>query len=169
MAEIPLKNQIIGWLKNQSYWLQYSGNELLEGAAIDDALVNKTYNYFKEDLELIELADGRLPIPFNELAVASGVTTKPKLLSISNIENVNALLAGQEIEINENLTLIYGDNGAGKSGYIRLLNNAFNSRGDKNILGNVYEAAAIGKPKCNFVFQSDAAPFCRCWSNNKIF
>jgi hypothetical protein len=34
MAEIPLKNQIIGWLKNQSYWLQYSGNELLEGALI---------------------------------------------------------------------------------------------------------------------------------------
>ena len=159
MAETPLKNQIIGWLKNQSYWLQYSGNELLEGMAIDDAFVNKTYNYFKEDLELTELVDGRLPITFNEVAVASGLTSKPKLLSISNIENVNALLAGQEIAINENLTLIYGDNGAGKSGYIRLLNNAFNSRGDKNILGNVYEATATGKPKCNFVFQSDAAPY----------
>ena len=121
MAETPLKNQIIGWLKNQSYWLQYSGNELLEGMAIDDAFVNKTYNYFKEDLELTELVDGRLPITFNEVAVASGLTSKPKLLSISNIENVNALLAGQEIAINENLTLIYGDNGAGKSGYIRLL------------------------------------------------
>lgn len=159
MAETPLKNQIIGWLKNQSYWLQYSGNELLEGGSIDDALVNNTYNYFKEDLELIELAEGRDPISFSEVAVASGVSSKPKLLSIKNIENVNALLAGQEIPINENLTLIYGDNGAGKSGYIRLLNNAFNSRGDKNILGNVYEAKATGKPKCNFVFQSDAAPY----------
>lgn len=159
MAEIPLKNQIIGWLKNQSYWLQYSGNELLEGAAIDDALVSKTYVYFKEDVELTELADGRTPITFSEVAVASGVASKPKLLSINNIENVNALLAGQEIAINENLTLIYGDNGAGKSGYIRLLNNAFNSRGDKNILGNVYDAAASGKPKCNFVFQSNTAPY----------
>jgi len=159
MAETPLKNQIIGWLKSQSYWLQYSGNELLEGAAINDALINTTYNYFKEDWELTELADGRLPISFNEVEVTTGVTSKPKLLSISNIENVNALLAGQEIAINENLTLIYGDNGTGKSGYIRLLNNAFNSRGDKNILGNVYEAIEAGKPKCNFVFQSDAAPY----------
>lgn len=61
MAEAPLKNQIIGWLRNQSYWLQYSGNELLEGALISDALLNKTCNYFKEDLELTELAEGREP------------------------------------------------------------------------------------------------------------
>lgn len=159
MADIRLKNQIIGWLKNQSYWLQYSGNEILEGAAINDALLSKTYIFFKEDLELTELAEGRTSITFSEVAVASGVSSKPKLLSINNIENVNALLAGQEIAINENLTIIYGDNGAGKSGYIRLLNNAFNSRGDKNILGNVYDAEATGKPKCNFNFQSDAAPY----------
>ena len=49
MAETPLKNQIIEWLKNQYYWLQYSGNELLEGAELNDAFVNKTFNYFKED------------------------------------------------------------------------------------------------------------------------
>lgn len=159
MAETPLKNQIIEWLKNQYYWLQYSGNELLEGAELNDAFVNKTFNYFKEDLELTELAVVRTPIVFNEVAAVSAATSKLKLLSINNIENVNALLAGQEIAINENLTLIYGDNGAGKSGYIRLLNNAFNSRGDKNILGNVYDTTATGKPKCNFVFQSDAAPY----------
>lgn len=159
MAEIPLKNQIIGWLKNQPYWLQYSGNELLEGAAINDALVNKTYNYFKEDLELTKLAVGRTPIVFNEVATVSGMASKLKLLSISNIKNVNALVAGQVIAINENLTLIYGDNGAGKSGYIRLLNNAFNSRGDKSLFGNVYDTTAVGKPKCSFVFQSDAAPY----------
>jgi len=159
MAEIPLKNQIIGWLRNQSYWLQYSGNELLEGAAIDDTIVNNTYVYFKEDWKLTKLADGRKPIVFNEVTTASGTASKLKLLSINNIENVNALLAGQEIAINENLTLIYGDNGSGKSGYIRLLNNAFNSRGDKHILGNVYDGTATGKPKCNFVFQTDAAPY----------
>ena len=159
MAETPLKNQIIEWLKNHSYWLQYSGNELLEGTDLNDALLNKTFNYFKEDLELTELAVVRTPIVFNEVAAVSAATSKLKLLSINNIENVNALLAGQEITINENLTLIYGDNGVGKSGYIRLLNNAFNSRGDKNILGNVYDATATGKPKCNFVFQSDAAPY----------
>jgi energy-coupling factor transporter ATP-binding protein EcfA2 len=160
MPVIPLKNQIIDWLKNQHYWLQYAGNELLEGAEITDALVTIAYTYFKEDLELKELPDGRTPIIFNEVAAAAaGAASQLKLLSINSIENVNALVAGQEIVINENLTLIYGDNGAGKSGYIRLLNNAFNSRGDKNMLGNVYVAAGGGEPKCKFIFQSGAEAY----------
>lgn len=40
-----------------------------------------------------------------------------------------------------------------------MLNNAFNSRGDKNILRNVYVAAAGGEPKCKFIFQSGAAAY----------
>lgn len=127
MAEIPLKNQIIEWLKNQYYWLQYSGNEVLEGAEINEALIETAYKYFKEDFELTELTDERITVAFNEVAVVSGVASRLKLLSINSIENVNALVTGQEIAINENLTLIYGENGSGKSGYIRLLNNAFSS------------------------------------------
>lgn len=160
MPVIPLKNQIIEWLRNQHQWLQYAGSELLEGGEITDALVNTAYTYFKEDLELTELSDGRIPIVFNEIpAAAAEAASQLKLLSINSIENVNALISGQEIAISENLTLIYGDNGAGKSGYIRLLNNAFNSRGDKNILRNVYVAAAGGEPKCKFIFQSGAAAY----------
>lgn len=159
MPMTPLKNQIIEWLKNQYYWLQYAGSELLEGGEMTDALVTTTYTFFKEDLKLTEPPAGRIPIVFNEVAAAAGEASQLKLLSINSIENVNALVAGQEIAINENLTLIYGDNGAGKSGYIRLLNNAFNSRGDKNILGNVYVAAADGEPKCKFIFQSGAAAY----------
>jgi energy-coupling factor transporter ATP-binding protein EcfA2 len=159
MATISLKNQIIEWLKTQNYWLQYAGNEVLEGAEINDTLVDNAYKYFKEDFALSELIALKTPISFNDVAVISGTAKNLKLLSINNIENVNALVTGQEIAINENLTLIYGNNGAGKSGYIRLLNNAFNSRGDKNILGNVYDATAVGKPKCNFIFQSDTTPY----------
>src|ERR1035437_7766787 len=98
MPVIPLKNQIIEWLKNQYYWLQYAGNEFLEGAEINDALVTTAYTYFKEDLNLTELADGRTSIVFNEVAgAAAGAANNLKLLSINNIENENALIAGQEI------------------------------------------------------------------------
>jgi DNA repair ATPase RecN len=43
---------------------------------------------------------------------------------------VNALAPGQLLPVGRGLTIVYGNNGAGKSGYIRLLNNAFNSRGE---------------------------------------
>ena len=78
---------------------------------------------------------------------------------IKEIENVNALATGQAITINPNLTIIYGGNGTGKSGYVRLLNNAFNSRGDKNILSNVFSGVATGEPTCKFTFQSTTVPY----------
>ncbi len=160
MTIIPLKNQIINWLKHQDYWFQYSGNRLLEGESVSDELASATYKLFSEDWELIEKTEERGEIIYSEIATSvAGVTSSLKLRLIRDIKNVNRLQHGQAIEINENLTVVYGANGAGKSGYVRLLNNAFLSRGDKNILQNVFDETASGEPTCSFVFQSSGEPF----------
>ena len=160
MPRIPLKNQIIEWLKTQPYWLQYSGNVLLESASLSDENIQETYNYFKEDCNLKEIFEERPEISFIEVSISDDETTRNlKLISINNIENVNALASGQRIEINENLTIIYGNNGSGKSGYIRLLNNAFKTRGDKKIIGNVFKIDVDGQPNCNFLFQTVGEPY----------
>jgi hypothetical protein len=39
MSTPILKNQIIDWLKNQPYWLQFSGNQILEGQVIDENFI----------------------------------------------------------------------------------------------------------------------------------
>ena len=49
MSTPILKNQIIDWLKNQPYWLQFSGNQILEGQSIDENLLSNTLIYFKEE------------------------------------------------------------------------------------------------------------------------
>ena len=64
MPRIPLKNQIIEWLKTQPYWLQYSGNVLLESASLSDENIQETYNYFKEDCNLKEIFEERPEISF---------------------------------------------------------------------------------------------------------
>lgn len=160
MNDLPLKNQIIEWLKPQPYWYQFAGNKLLEGAEINDLLIDTTLNFFKEDAALIQLVNERTPIAFDEIPiVAADSAISLNLNAIHSIENVNALVTGQEINIDKNLTAIYGNNGSGKSGYIRLLNNTFNSRGDKSLLGNVFSETPSGSPKCKFVFQSTGAPY----------
>ncbi len=160
MSTTPLKNKIIAWLKGYDYWFQYAGNRLLEGENVSDALADTTYQFFKEDCAL-KLTEGeRADIIFNEIvAYAATVTGNLQLQFIKEIENVNALAAGQSIPINPNLTIIYGGNGTGKSGYVRLLNNAFSSRGDKQILPNVFSDAPIGEPACKFTFQSTSDPY----------
>jgi energy-coupling factor transporter ATP-binding protein EcfA2 len=155
MSTTILKNQIIEWLRNQPYWLQFSGNQILEGHSINETLLSNTLTYFKEENGLKPVEKEQSPIVFNEVETSVASTTNDiDLQAIKDIENVNALISGQEIEINKNLTVVYGNNGTGKSGYIRLLNNAFyNSRGDKNIIGNVFDETENGQPTCKFVFK----------------
>ncbi|MDF0720854.1 hypothetical protein P0M11_12675 [Kaistella sp. PBT33-4] len=70
MAEIPLKNKIIAWLKGYDYWFQYAGNKLLEGEDVNDALVDTTYQLFKEDYGLKSIEAERENIAFNKIDIA---------------------------------------------------------------------------------------------------
>ncbi|MGZ8983078.1 MAG: AAA family ATPase [Methylotenera sp.] len=63
------------------------------------------------------------------------------LASLGPVSNVSALTDGQEITFKPTgMTIIYGDNGAGKSSYTKILKNACLTRGDiPNIKGNVFK------------------------------
>ena len=168
MSETPLKNQIITWLKSCNYWFQYAGNKLLEGEGVTNELATFAYKFFKEDHGLKKMDAERAAIVFNEITVSDEASKeKLQINTIKDIKNVNALAVGQSIDLNPNLTIIYGGNGTGKSGYIRLLNNAFRSRGDKQILPNVFSDEPTGDPYCKFIFQSDSSPYDLEFSNDR--
>jgi energy-coupling factor transporter ATP-binding protein EcfA2 len=74
--------------------------------------------------------------------IATGVTP-PRLLALHALENVNSLMPGQRLNFGASgLTVIYGGNGAGKSGYARVLKKACrcNERAIEPVLKNVYQA-----------------------------
>ena len=67
-----------------------------------------------------------------------GESTAPvSLTSIYHHRGVNALAEGQTLAFAPNLTVVYGDNAAGKTGYIRILKSACRARRREEILGNV--------------------------------
>lgn len=64
--------------------------------------------------------------------------------SIRGVQNVNALAEGQSLTfIPTGVTIVYGDNGAGKSGYVRILKRACRARTtrgkEETLLPNIYE------------------------------
>lgn len=66
------------------------------------------------------------------------------LKSIRGVQNVNALAEGQTLTFNPTgVTIVYGDNGAGKSGYVRILKRACRARTtrgkEETLLPNIYE------------------------------
>lgn len=64
--------------------------------------------------------------------------TVSRLNSIYNLKGIGAINSIFPLNFPNNLNIIYGSNGSGKSTYVNLLKNICKSRGYKPILGNVY-------------------------------
>ena len=68
------------------------------------------------------------------------------LSSLTHHAGVNALAPNQTIHFASQLTVVYGPNAAGKSGYTRILKRACRARGAEEILGNVIADSAPRPP-----------------------
>lgn len=93
------------------------------------------------------LAEEHLPAP-------SADGTAVSLEAIRDVEHVNALASHQSLVFGESgLTVIYGDNAAGKSGYARILRQVCRTRGgDRRVLSNVFDRQRAGHPKATIAY-----------------
>lgn len=77
-----------------------------------------------------------------------------RILSVSNIEGVGALSPQNEIDFDRGLTVIYGENGCGKSSYVKILKALENPMNSQSILGNVFKETNV-PPKASIEFLID--------------
>jgi energy-coupling factor transporter ATP-binding protein EcfA2 len=78
-----------------------------------------------------------------------------RLLGISNVSNVASLVQNQSLtfEPTSNLTIVYGNNGSGKSSYAKILKNACLTRGQApDVIPNVY-SNNVGIPSSDINIQ----------------
>lgn len=94
------------------------------------------------------LGDRRPPNPLTKEHVPDRTAgaVPVSLVSIFHHRGANALAEDQTLKFGPNLTVVYGDNAAGKTGYIRILKSACHARGQEKILGNVTSGSAPFAP-----------------------
>ncbi|MGI9092185.1 MAG: AAA family ATPase [Mycobacteriales bacterium] len=79
------------------------------------------------------------PITAKDIPGSSPSGDPVSLVAIRDVAGINALLSGQRLSFGESgLTVIYGDNASGKSGYARLIREAVTARVKGDLLGNVF-------------------------------
>lgn len=127
---MTILQEIHKWSHGQPAWQQDAIRRLyvdrsLSAADLDDlyALAKATHGIEdpakRESVKLVDSDLAAPPVPNRLVQIAA----------IRNLVNVNALAEGQSLPINPTgLTVIYGENGTGKSGYSRVLKKACRAR-----------------------------------------
>src|SRR6266508_3353290 len=137
---------ILAWAKKQPAWRQ----DVLR------RILTKSFTKTDEDecLELLKAEHGIIqsklksdPLDAKHLPVRSASATNLRLVALDDIANVNRLAKDAALSLaSGGLTLIYGDNGSGKSGFIRILKKACRARDDEAILPDVYATKRANSP-----------------------
>ena len=114
------------------------------------------------------LADHQEFTPLSSVHVPkeSDAAVPVSLVSIFHHRGVNALAEGQTLSFSPNLTVVYGDNAAGKTGYIRILKSACRARGQEEILGNVVSGTAPRSPIVAIKYRVGAGNEPREWAGD---
>lgn len=103
-----------------------------------------------EELRINEIFDNLLngtPLQVQTYNLSPAQQSSQKLLfeSLTHISGVNALCENQTIKFSPDVTVLYGLNGSGKSGYFRILNEVCGGNQKKEILFNIYALEADRK------------------------
>ena len=146
---------LLGWTRRQKLWLQHLVAEVLISRIhlTDDQITDLADACLKE----IGLVEGTVPVvelpSTSQLSVDSD--TQMRLTSLKHIESVNALEPNQEIEFHPRLTICYGENGSGKSGYVRILKRASAVRTATPVLSNIYSRDSTRNPQARIKITLD--------------
>lgn len=146
MSKLQPSEEILAWAKGQPGWRQDALRRLL----------TKPFAKADEDecLELLKAAHNVVtsvlvldPLDTKHLPVRSSSATNLRLATLDAITNVNRLSKDAALSLSpDGVTLIYGDNGSGKSGFIRILKKAGRARDNESILPDVYSAGIAKLP-----------------------
>lgn len=156
---MSIQNDLQEWLDRRPRWWTYPLQSLLSSNSITDENISSY-----AELALLE-ARGELIAPLNidfRKISSDDDAAKVSIEAISDFKNVNALSPNRVLTFNsEGITVIYGENGSGKSGYVRALKVASGMQDAEAIKGNIYLSGSHGKPLCTIkTSESDEAFVC---------
>lgn len=142
-------SDLIGWIRKRPVWVQYAAKQLIDSGGIIREDINKLVELTINEAKGEECEN----IAIENLSFDQSSTNEIKLTSISDIQGINALAPQKPLEFGDkNLSIIYGRNGSGKSGYVRILKHLTGSRNPDSLLSNVYKRRP-NQQKCNVSYE----------------
>ncbi len=130
---------ILEWSLDRPLWQRDALRRIVSKGRLDAADVEELTNLCKQVRRGKAPALKADPLEKKHLPANPGQGAAVSLVSIADVDGVNNLAPGQTLSFEQDgITIVYGDNGAGKSGYARILKRACRARYAGKIEPNVY-------------------------------
>jgi hypothetical protein len=133
--------------------------------ALDHNERKRVHDYFLQDIGFVH------PAPFPALTIIKPSFTPPSkevvLTKLSKVKGVNKLAEDQVMDFSPNITVVYGNNGVGKTGYSRVLKSqGYSFDNNISILSNVHKTQ-VGQ-SARLDFNSDNSPLYFDWQGTRV-
>ena len=132
---VNIRKQITIWLQSQTYWIQKAAELLLKEQPIDDMQLN----ILKELVKTDEGQSKKSKVDFSFIDNYIASNDKIRLKSIGNIIGIDNLNPRSPLCFSDSLTVVYGYNGSGKSGYTRIIKKACGKPNALDLKPNIYK------------------------------
>ena len=165
---MAIYQEILNWSQTRSLFIQDALRRLLTTTAIVQNDIDELILLVKKEcgdtsitLNAIPLDNTHIPI----LSVSNG--SYPKLISLNNPVNICALHHQGSLQFsNTGLTVVYGNNGSGKSSYSRILKKLCWSRNPSvELKKNVFNPS-VSQQQVDFVIEDNGANLNIAWTEN---
>lgn len=144
---------ILDWSEGRPEWQRDALRRIIVAGSANEADIAEIVQLCRKENGAVGIGLEAKPLAKADLPANPGAGEDVTLLSISAVSGVNRLAPGQVLAFQPTgLTIIYGDNGAGKSGYSRILKRACGARARGTILPNAFDDAAPPQAQADFSF-----------------
>ncbi|MGD2118887.1 MAG: AAA family ATPase [Chromatiales bacterium] len=144
-----ITSEIIEWLMQRPAWQQKAAEWQLEKGELSDSDINEITTRLKSPTESTSMKHQALA----GLRSSSQTTGDLRLVSIGNIKGIESLEPYRPLDFGDgNLSVIYGHNGSGKSGYTRILRNVCGHPRAEPLRPNIFKVAPKHR-QCTVTYQ----------------
>lgn len=163
-----LLDEIIEWVNGLRPWQQESMRRIFAQAELATDDIEAILQMVREQEREGATTETVRSFTLDDVPGASSGTTV-QLLGVSGLDQVNGFPSGRGFDLDpEGMTIFFGNNGAGKSGYARVFKNACKARHRVEVLPNAFGAATPTRPpSANFTILVDGIPETIRWLQNE--
>lgn len=162
-------NEILAWSDSAPRWLRDALRRIITTPELTDEDIAVLAELCKAPHGLSASAMPPDVLSAHHLPATSTVGAVA-LTSITHLSDVNALAPNETLSLAPTgLTVIYGDNGTGKSGFTRILRRSCRARGaDDPILANALSDKPAGAPTARIEYAVAGTPRSHVWKDGAV-